>query len=353
MHALLLRSSPRISRRLVKLRARTYSSTPDPCKVLFFGRDEFSCLVLRELLGAKDVWRSIHVVTQPDAKTGRRGSKLSISPLKLLAEEVSLPVHAIPHERAAFRTWKAPPPFSSSSDSLSYIPPPDHLLVTASFGRILSNSLLNLFLPTRRLNVHPSLLPAYRGPAPIQHALMDGQDETGVCVIEMTEWKKGIDSGAIWASERMRLPENATFPMVRDTLARTGGQLLVSVMRNMLASKDTRVVRTHRAISHQKPVTALLQNGRTLQLHNPSVLADPPVGLDKELPVEGTATFYPPLRALVVRCADDTYLSVPEVRQQDRHLLKAKEWWNGVKPEMRLHGALEGPVHFLPPTYTH
>ena len=60
-----------------------------------------------------------------------------------------------------------------------------------------------MFLPTRRLNVHPSLLPAYRGPAPIQHALMDGRDETGVCVIEMTERKRGIDSGAIWASERM------------------------------------------------------------------------------------------------------------------------------------------------------
>ena len=60
-----------------------------------------------------------------------------------------------------------------------------------------------MFLPTRRLNVHPSLLPAYRGPAPIQHALMDSRDETGVCVIEMTERKKGIDSGAIWASERM------------------------------------------------------------------------------------------------------------------------------------------------------
>ncbi|RDX47192.1 Formyltransferase [Lentinus brumalis] len=368
----------------IKVLVRCYSSTPDPFKVLFFGRDEFSCLVLKELLGAKDVWQNIQVVTLPDVKTGRRGSKLSISPLKLLAEDVDLDVHTIPHERAAFRTWKAPPPFSPSSEVLSYTPPPEHLLVTASFGRILSNSLLNLFLPTRRVNVHPSLLPAYRGPAPIQHAIMDGQTETGVCVIEMTERKKGFDSGAIWASERMRVPEDAMFSTARDMLARTGGQLLVSVMRDMLAGKDTRVpqahdpnarhaslinadhsmvnfetmtssqvVRTHRAISHQKPVTAVLQNGRTLQLHSPSILDVPPVGLDKELPVEGSATFHPPSRALIVRCADNTYLSVPEVRQQDRHLLKAKEWWNGVKPEMRLHDALEGPVHFLPPTYTH
>lgn len=82
-------------------------------------------------------------------------------------------------------------------------PPLNHLLVTASFGRILPNSLLNLFSPSRRVNVHPSLLPLYRGAAPIQHALIDRQTETGVCVIEMTKWKEGIDSGAIWASERM------------------------------------------------------------------------------------------------------------------------------------------------------
>lgn len=77
------------------------------------------------------------------------------------------------------------------------------MLVTASFGRILSNSLLALFEHGRRLNVHPSLLPTYRGAAPIQRALLDGQKETGVCVIEMMERKKGIDAGEIWGRRRM------------------------------------------------------------------------------------------------------------------------------------------------------
>ena len=75
--------------------------------------------------------------------------------------------------------------------------------MTASFGRILPNSLLELFSPGRRLNVHPSLLPMYRGPAPIQHAILDGQSENGVCVIEMTEARKGIDSGEIWGREQL------------------------------------------------------------------------------------------------------------------------------------------------------
>ena len=75
--------------------------------------------------------------------------------------------------------------------------------MTASFGRILPNSLLELFSPGRRLNVHPSLLPMYRGAAPIQRTIMDGQQETGVCVIEMMEKKKGIDAGEIWGCRRM------------------------------------------------------------------------------------------------------------------------------------------------------
>ncbi|KAI0739117.1 Formyltransferase [Daedaleopsis nitida] len=359
---------------------RCYSSTPGPFKVLFFGRDEFSCTVLQQLLLAKDVWREIQVVTQPDTKTGRRGSKLSISPLKSLAEDSNFLVHTIPHERSEFRTWKAPHPFyPDAQPDVPYQPPPDHLLVTASFGRILPNRLLNHFLPSRRLNIHPSLLPMYRGAAPIQHALMDGQQETGVCVIEMTEWKKGIDSGAIWATERMSIPDHAAFPELRDSLAQKGGQLLISVLRDMIAGKDTRrpqsddpsapraplitaehsmidfatmtasrIVGTHRAISHQKPMTTLLKTGRTLQLHNPAVLDTLHPGLELELPLEGTATYHPPSRALIVRCAEDTYLNVPQVRQQDRSLLKAKEWWNGVKPEMRRHEGLEGPVQFMP-----
>ncbi|KAH9886080.1 Formyltransferase [Cubamyces lactineus] len=360
---------------------RGYSTRSDPFKVLFFGRDEFSCGVFQQLYEAKDVWQDIQVVTQPDAKTGRRGSKLSISPLKLLAEEKGISVHTIPHERSEFKNFKAPPPFLPSGTPVdpSYEPPSDHLLVTASFGRILPNSLLSLFLPSRRVNVHPSLLPAYRGAAPVQYALMDGQRETGVCVIEMSERKKGIDSGAIWGCRRMEIPDGAVFPTLRDELAILGGQLLVSTLRDMLAGKDTRtpqvsdpnapraplitlqdsavdfrsmtaeeIVRRHRAISHQKPMTTLLKTQRTLQLHDPSVLVDVPSEITGQLSTEGTAVFHPPSKALVVRCANDTYLSVPMVRQQDRHILKAKEWWNGVKPEMRLVEGPHGPIQFLP-----
>ena len=78
-------------------------------------------------------------------------------------------------------------------------PPSNHLLLTASFGRILPVSLLSLFRPTHTLNVHPSALPAYRGPAPIQRAILNGERDTAVCVIEMKR-RGGIDAGDILGS---------------------------------------------------------------------------------------------------------------------------------------------------------
>ena len=97
-----------------------------------------------------------------------------------------------------------PSPFSLAPDTL---PPSNHVLITASFGRILSLTMLSQFPKAQRLNVHPSLLPAYRGPAPIQHALMRGEKEVGVCVIGMLPVKKngsgsGIDAGNIWGCTR-------------------------------------------------------------------------------------------------------------------------------------------------------
>jgi hypothetical protein len=144
----------------------------------------------------------------------------STAPLKLLGESLEVPVHTIPRRKVDFRGWmvrgtfllaestscstQPPPPFMNTNEAHVSAPANEtHLLVTASFGRILRPSLLQLFLPSQRLNVHPSLLPAYRGPAPIQRALMRGENVTGVCVIDMMEKKEGIDAGSVWGCESM------------------------------------------------------------------------------------------------------------------------------------------------------
>lgn len=374
MHSQTFYNSVRVNstrrRLLIKcLNAHFYSSNAakKPFNILFFGRDEFSCNVFRQLHGARDVWQSISIATNPDVKTGRRGSHLSISPLKLLGESLEVPVHTIPRRKVDFRGWMPPPPFTNTNEAHVSAPASEtHLLVTASFGRILRPSLLQLFLPSQRLNVHPSLLPAYRGPAPIQRALMRGENVTGVCVIDMMEKKEGIDAGSVWGCESMVVPESATFSSMSVELARTGGDLLVTVLRDMLlgrarsipqppvsfttphasaisasdAQVDFRsqtaldIVRLSRAISHQRPITTTMSDGRTLQLHHLSVSRSH----DDLGPVEpGWAVYSPHTRTVLINCADREWLSVLKLKTQDRALLAAKEWWNGVKGLGLLH----------------
>ncbi|KIK98613.1 hypothetical protein PAXRUDRAFT_823721 [Paxillus rubicundulus Ve08.2h10] len=352
-------------------------SIREPFTILFCGRDAFSCAVFKEVHKAKDVWNGLHIATNSDVKTGRNGSRLDISPLKTLGRTVGVPVHEIPKEKIAFKHWLPPPPFafqSSNGDSDPLVSLSDrHLLITASFGRILPVAILHLFPDTQRLNVHPSLLPAYRGPAPIQRALMAGESDTGVCVIGMGEVsrKKGkaVDAGGIWGVERVTIPENANFLQMQANLAAHGGKILVQVLRDMRSGKAQRIpqdpltpatpraplitaseslidfasqsasiiARLERAIGHQRALTVPvgLPDGRSVtiadlhvvapELRSPNDLAS----LDGESP--GIACYSSQTKSLLVTCADKTWLSVDRLQTQDKAILKAKEWWNGVK----------------------
>jgi methionyl-tRNA formyltransferase len=98
-----------------------------------------------------------------------------------------LPTSQVPKEGVA--SYTLPNPFDLSN--------PDNILVTASFGHIIPNSFLSHFEPDKRLNVHPSLLPRYRGAAPIQWTIANGDSTTGVSVQRLVEKGKGIDGGDI------------------------------------------------------------------------------------------------------------------------------------------------------------
>ena len=96
----------------------------------------------------------------------------------------------------------------------------------------------------------------------------------------------------------------------------------------------TDIVRLSRAISHQRPLTTTMPDGRTLQLHDVSVSG----GHDDPGPTEpGWAVYSPHARTILMSCADGEWLSVQKLKTQDRALLAAKEWWNGVKGLGLLH----------------
>ncbi|KAF7319138.1 hypothetical protein HMN09_00250200 [Mycena chlorophos] len=330
--------------------------------ILFLGRDEFSCAIFQHLHASNDVWQSLTVATHPDTRVGR-------SPLRVMAESVDVPVTAIPEQKPDFKSWVPPSPFDLHSQS--------HLLVTASFGRILTPAQLDLFPPAHRLNVHGSVLPAYRGPAPIQHAILDGRDTTGVSVVRML--KRGVDKGPVWGTAKLPIKPQDTFISLRDGLAEVGGELLVQVLRDMLAGKATsspqppesptrhasaittadavldfavmsaeRIVVLHRAIGHQRTLTTWLPNGTRLQLHDPFLPSGPlPSHYPIPSPVPGSARFIKALRALLVRCADGSLVAIPRVKKEKRPtMLEAREFWNGVLPSPVC--MVNGDVRFVP-----
>ena len=152
------------------------------------------------------------VVTQPD-KTAGRGHKAPLSPVKAFAESKGIPVYqpgSLKTGEAAIRIGAAEP----------------DAIVVAAYGKILPLPLLES-TPLGCLNVHASLLPAYRGAAPIQWALLHGDKETGVTIMKMDE---GVDTGAIIRQERLRIPQGMNFGELYGALSALGARLLTEVL---------------------------------------------------------------------------------------------------------------------------
>ncbi|KAF8707728.1 Formyltransferase, partial [Rhizoctonia solani] len=348
--------------------------------VLFFGRDTFSSVVFSELSQAKDVLDLLVVATTPDQWIGRRRQTLSVAPLKQIAQSVQVPVIHVPEDRDEFSHWIVSNTLSFlDNDQLTKTQPPEpfnessnkNLLVTASFGRRIPSSCLDIFHRGRKLNVHPSLLPKYRGAAPIQHALLDGVDTTGVSVIEMEDGK-GFDFGDIWGQRTMDIPMGSTYMSLEPKLAKMGGQLLVEILRKAKSdslftaySQDhsqatkarliraeqseidwkawnaERIERTHRAIGHQRPVFTYIPDKHTSRLQLLEMHTAAESDTKVELNVPGKALFYPSDNTLRIGCAEGTQLIVSKLKTENKSALKAKEWWNGVPPIWLQNGFLQ------------
>ncbi|KAG8972410.1 Methionyl-tRNA formyltransferase [Tulasnella sp. 425] len=242
---LLLQQHIRNVRRAPRLRliASYYTTGAGPLNILFFGRDDFSCKTLEQLWSARDVWRSIHLVTTEDEHIGRGRKTLSVSPLKTMGQSLQIPIHEVSKDDVSLQ--KLPPQFSQ--------PGPNNVLVSASYGRAVPNSILYNF--EHRLNVHPSLIPKYRGAAPIQWTIANGDETTGVSIIRMEDVSQGFDTGDIYASKAMEVPTDATYPVIAPILAAEGGHLLADVLRKLIKKEQSNRPPEYPKIihKHQKP----------------------------------------------------------------------------------------------------
>ena len=182
------------------------------------GTAELSCASLEKISGDKN-YHVIAVITQPDKPKGR-DLKLQPSPVKVLAEKLNLPVL----QPLKARDEK----FIAELRELK----PD-LMVVVAYGQILPQTILDL-PPHGCLNVHTSLLPKYRGAAPIQWAIADGNAETGVTIMKMDA---GLDTGPILATRRTPILAEDDSQKLHDRLAQLGAELLAETIPDFVSGK--------------------------------------------------------------------------------------------------------------------
>ncbi|MCP4343434.1 MAG: methionyl-tRNA formyltransferase [Desulfobulbaceae bacterium] len=184
-----------------------------PLRIIFMGTPDFAAAILQALIDGPD--EVVALVTQPDRAKGR-GKKLSPPPAKVLAEAADIPVlQPTKIKTEEFR-----------NGLLTYRP---DLIVVAAYGRILPKSLLEL-APLGCINVHGSLLPQYRGAAPIQWSVLNGDEETGVTILQMNE---GMDTGDILLKASIETEPDETAGSLFDKLAVLGCETLLKAIKGL------------------------------------------------------------------------------------------------------------------------
>ena len=189
-----------------------------PLRIIFMGTPDLAAVSLTALLREPQL-QIVAVVTQPDRPKGRE-FKLAPSPVKEIALRAGLPV--LQPEQAREETFVA---------QLKTFQP--DLIAVAAFGQILPKSILDL-PPHGCLNVHTSLLPKYRGAAPIQWAIANGETETGVTIMKMDV---GMDTGHILTQRSTPIRPEDNGQTLHDRLAQLGAELLVETIPDYVAGK--------------------------------------------------------------------------------------------------------------------
>ncbi|MFC1789505.1 methionyl-tRNA formyltransferase [Patescibacteria group bacterium] len=182
--------------------------TKPKIKIIFIGTSGFGTIVLKGII--ENNHKPVLVITEPDKPVGRK--HIITSPaVKILAQKHNIPT-------------LQPEILENSKSEILNIKP--DLVVVAAYGQILSKETLEI--PKYGcLNVHPSLLPKYRGPSPIQHAILNGDKETGVSIMLLD---KEMDHGPLLVNSKLQITDGINYPKLHDELAKIGTKLLVDII---------------------------------------------------------------------------------------------------------------------------
>ena len=295
-------------------------------KILFMGTPDFAVPILNSLV--EEGHEVCAVITQPDKPAGR-GFKLSPPPVKRRALELGIPVYqpeTLKNEAILPLLRKLSP----------------ELIAVAAYGKILPGYVLD-FPPRGCLNVHASLLPKYRGAAPIHHAILNGEAETGVTIMYM---ERGLDTGDMLLKARTPITGEDTVGTLHDRLAALGGPLLcraIADLDSLTPEKQDDAAHTYAPMIEKddarlelsQPAEALARRVRALSPAPGAFLfhAEKPFKVLFARPVPGRGSPGEILAAdrkqgLVIACGEGA-LKLESVRPQGKPTMTAEQYLTG------------------------
>ena len=189
----------------------TLKKTP----IIFFGTEDFSAVSLQKLID--EGFEIAGIITKPDSRKGR-GQKLQSPKVKKIGEKFKIPV-------------LQPQKMDEIIEFVQNFENPVGVLV--SFGRIIPQEIIDLFTPAI-VNVHPSLLPKYRGPSPIESAILNGDTKTGVSLMKLS---KEMDAGDVYSQEEIKLSKTETASELYKICGKIGAEMLVRDLPKIISGE--------------------------------------------------------------------------------------------------------------------
>lgn len=300
-------------------------------KIIFMGTPQFAVEILAGLL--QSPYEVIAVVTQPDRPVGRK-RMLTPPPVKQLALAHDIPVYQ-------------PEKISGSKELETLIKLDADLIVTAAYGQFIPTRLINS-TPYTAINVHASLLPKYRGGAPIHYAIWNGDNETGVSIMYMTSQ---MDAGDVLAQRPCIIEKTDDVGIMFDKLAIMGRELLLDTLVKLFSNEITAVQQDPKLVTFSPQITKdqeqlnWTQTADQIDCHVrafrpfPSTytyLDDARVKIWAGQPVDyvandaevGTIVAVKRHR-LIVKCANNTHYAVDEWQESGKKRLTIEEYLKG------------------------
>ena len=214
-------------------------------KVVFMGTPTFSVPILESLIKECNV---ILVVSQPDKEKDRKGAFVS-TPIKQIA---------LSHNIEVYQPTKIKEEYQKIIDAN-----PD-IIITCAYGQMIPESLIN-YPRLGCVNVHGSLLPRLRGGAPIHHAIIDGDTQTGITIMYMD---KHMDSGDIIAKRSLPIGPNDTLDIVYEKMSKLGATLLIETLPSIIAGTNNRIKQDEKYVTFGYNIT---KEEEKINFNNPSI----------------------------------------------------------------------------------